>query len=67
MMACLFEIGRLMENPVITCDGETYDYDAIVEWLADNETSPLTGVPLHDKKLRIKQKELEVGVPPDLP
>ena len=36
----------LMIDPVVTCDGYTYERTAIVQWLERRSTSPLTGAPL---------------------
>ena len=33
----------LMHDPVVTCDGQTYERAAIETWLAKSPTSPLTG------------------------
>mmetsp|Transcript_2058 Transcript_2058/g.2735 ORF Transcript_2058/g.2735 Transcript_2058/m.2735 type:complete len:313 (+) Transcript_2058:46-984(+) len=41
----------LMEDPVSTMDGQTYERDAITEWLKTNDTSPNTGEFLKDKSL----------------
>lgn len=41
----------LMENPVSTFDGHTYDEKAITEWLRTHQTSPLTNVSLSDSSL----------------
>mmetsp|Transcript_34633 Transcript_34633/g.44646 ORF Transcript_34633/g.44646 Transcript_34633/m.44646 type:complete len:321 (-) Transcript_34633:378-1340(-) len=40
-----------MEDPVSTMDGQTYERDAITEWLKTNDTSPNTGEFLKDKSL----------------
>lgn len=40
-----------MVDPVSTMDGQTYEREAIVEWLENNDTSPSTGELLKDKKL----------------
>ena len=32
-----------MQHPVVTCDGQTYERDAIEQWLRRSSTSPLTG------------------------
>ena len=36
----------IMADPVCTADGQTYDRNAIAEWLATHDTSPLTGARL---------------------
>lgn len=35
--------NEIMKCPVVAPDGHTYDREAIVRWLSDNSTSPLTG------------------------
>ncbi|CAE7475977.1 dbr1, partial [Symbiodinium sp. CCMP2456] len=42
----------LMERPVITSDGHTYERSAIAKWLEEHSTSPKTGQELPDKVLR---------------
>ena len=42
---------ELMEDPVMTVDGQVYERSAIEEWLAKNDTSPLTGEHLPMKML----------------
>jgi hypothetical protein len=42
----------VMEDPVFTADGQTYERSAIEHWLRDHETSPLTGAVLRDKTLQ---------------
>lgn len=46
----------LMENPVSTSDGHTYDEKAITEWLRTHQTSPLTNVSLKNSCLRPNMK-----------
>jgi len=41
----------IMNDPVKTVDGMTYDRPAIERWLAMRSTSPLTGLPLSSKAL----------------
>ena len=41
----------IMEDPVITCDGHTYEKEAISEWLEDHDKSPLTNLTLETKRL----------------
>eukprot|EP00931_Biecheleriopsis_adriatica_P119691 TRINITY_DN94904_c0_g1_i1.p1 TRINITY_DN94904_c0_g1~~TRINITY_DN94904_c0_g1_i1.p1 ORF type:complete len:941 (-),score=200.59 TRINITY_DN94904_c0_g1_i1:9-2831(-) len=43
---------ELMEHPVITSDGHTYERAAIAKWLEEHGTSPKTGQELPDKVLR---------------
>ena len=41
-----------MVDPVSTCDGHTYEREAIVDWFGrGNSTSPLTGEPLEHQYL----------------
>lgn len=42
----------IMQDPVKTVDGMTYDRPAIERWLSLNSTSPLTGLPLASKALQ---------------
>lgn len=42
---------ELMERPVIAADGHTYEEEAIRKWLGENDTSPVTNVPLPHKEL----------------
>ena len=43
---------EIMENPVITVDGQSYEKSAIQTWLNNgNKTSPITGLILKSKKL----------------
>ena len=41
----------VMEDPVMTADGHTYERAAIEQWLASHNTSPLTGLPLPTHEL----------------
>ena len=43
---------ELMEDPVVTADGHTYERRAIEMWLENNNTSPKTNRRLVDKTLR---------------
>eukprot|EP00913_Durusdinium_trenchii_P022289 g20942.t1 len=43
---------ELMERPVITSDGHTYERSAITKWLEEHGTSPKTGRDLPDKVLK---------------
>jgi hypothetical protein len=38
-------------DPVMTCDGQTYERQAVAEWLKTHDTSPLTGLPLANRNL----------------
>jgi len=42
---------ELMRDPVFTCDGHTYERKSISLWLETHNTSPITGLPLENKKL----------------
>jgi len=42
---------ELMHDPVFTCDGHTYERQSISLWLESHNTSPITGLPLENKKL----------------
>ena len=37
---------ELMEDPVVTSDGHTYERGAVTMWLEQHNSSPLTGEPL---------------------
>lgn len=41
----------VMEDPVTTMDGHTYERTEIASWLEANDVSPVTGAPLVDKTL----------------
>jgi len=43
--------GEIMEDPVICCDGHSYDRHGIELWLATHSTSPLTGAELESKHM----------------
>jgi hypothetical protein len=40
-----------MDDPCVAGDGYTYDRKAIEEWLEENDTSPMTNMPLPNKNL----------------
>lgn len=40
-----------MVDPVVTCDGHTYERVAIERWLGVSTRAPLTGLPLANKTL----------------
>ena len=42
---------EIMEDPVTTSDGHTYERREIFRWLCSHNTSPLTGAPLPNKAL----------------
>jgi hypothetical protein len=42
---------EIMKDPVVTSDGNTYERQAIEQWLKRNNTSPLTNAPLANKKV----------------
>ena len=35
-----------MNQPCVAADGFTYDREAIEDWLRENDTSPVTNLPL---------------------
>ena len=39
-------IHKIIEDPVITCDGYSYERNAIIQWFTHSHTNPLTNVPL---------------------
>jgi hypothetical protein len=39
----------LFLDPVMTCDGHTYEHDAIIEWFKKHNTSPMSNIVLIDK------------------
>ena len=41
----------LLRDAVIAADGQTYERQAMQEWLADHSTSPVTGLPLPHPRL----------------
>ena len=43
---------ELFKDPVRASDGRTYERADITEWFANNDSSPWTGLPVSDKKLR---------------
>ena len=51
---------ELMVDPVIAVDGNTYERQEITQWLASNDTSPKTNLPLEHKttipNLAVKQQ-----------
>ena len=69
----------LMEEPVVTADGHTYEKTAIEAWLRDHDTSPLTNAVLPRKELIVnftlrsaieeykKQPQLPMPAVPDQP
>lgn len=40
-----------MNQPCVAADGFTYDREAIEDWLRENDTSPVTNLPLPNKNL----------------
>ena len=44
-----------MEDPVVAADGHIYERDAIVEWLENHDTSPVTRQVLEHKGLMAVQ------------
>jgi len=49
-LKCPITMSR-MSDPVITCDGHSYQRDAIVQWLRRHETSPKSNLVLPSKAL----------------
>jgi hypothetical protein len=51
---------EIMKDPVQCSDGQTYERDAIVRWLNQKQTSPLTNLPMgiHDLKVNAAIKYL---------
>ena len=45
--------STLMTQPVRTSDGFVYENSAITQWFAKHSKSPMTGLPLMDKALRV--------------
>jgi len=43
--------GEILLDPVVASDGHTYSRAAIAKWFEQNQTSPLTGVPLPNLQL----------------
>ena len=43
----------LMNNPVILCDGQSYEKDHIEEWLKSHNTSPNTGLELSNQDMLV--------------
>ncbi|XP_018438449.1 U-box domain-containing protein 52-like [Raphanus sativus] len=41
----------VMNEPCVAADGYTYDREAIQDWLRENDTSPVTNLPLPNKNL----------------
>ena len=41
----------LMRDPVIAADGHSYERAALEGWLAQHDTSPVTGKPLQHKRI----------------
>lgn len=58
---------ELLRDPVMISDGHTYERDAIVEWLRDHETSPITGALLKNKEVlpNLKVREIMTSLFPD--
>ena len=41
----------LMKEPVLARDGHSYDREPLTQWLSKKQSSPVTGLPLHDLTL----------------
>jgi hypothetical protein len=62
--------GEIMQNPVNVDNGDSFDEKSIAQWLSNNNTNPMTGEILENKKLtpnlalrRIIIRELEKLLP----
>lgn len=44
-------LQEVMEDPHVAADGFTYEYSTIRTWLENNNTSPMTNLPLNHKNL----------------
>lgn len=42
---------EIMENPVVICDGTSYEYKAIDTWFAEHKTSPMTNLLLQNQQI----------------
>ena len=42
---------RLMEDPIVIATGQTYERDAISQWLRTKQTDPISNARLSNKKL----------------
>jgi ankyrin repeat protein len=42
---------KLINDPVVTCDGQLYERQAIEEWLKTNDINPVSKLPLKNKEL----------------
>ena len=42
---------EIFTDPVMTCDGHTYERKAIEAWLNSHDNSPVTNLPLSNKNL----------------
>lgn len=51
---------NIMNNPFIDNDGNTYEYDAIIQWLNNNNTSPITRNYLSISDLKPNRSLLEL-------
>ena len=52
MFLCVFIWWQdVMKDPCVAADGYSYDRKAIEMWLEENETSPMTNLPLPNKTL----------------
>lgn len=48
---CCSITSEVFKDPVVAIDGNTYERSAIEEWFKNNDTSPLTNLPLESKRL----------------
>ena len=51
---------NIMSNPYIDNDGNTYEYAAIMQWLQNNNTSPITRNNLHSSHLKPNRSLFEL-------
>ena len=51
MKCYLILLQDVMDDPCVAADGYTYDRRAIKQWLEENDTSPMTNMPLPHKNL----------------
>jgi hypothetical protein len=52
---------EIMQDPVICCDGNTYERREITHWLSNHDTSPKTNLPLTNKVL-IPNQAIKSGI-----
>ena len=52
MLICPITL-QIMRDPVMDCNGHTFERAAIVEWFATHDTSPITNQPIANKNLTV--------------